>query len=348
MKKKNNRSFKVPVFITCAVLLLACAVFSGCNLLFEELDPPAGPLPEGTGLLSVSLLGSKDSVPDSSVRTMLALNPEFTRYELYVSPNPETGIDSKTYSSDMASFQLTLPNRTYTLSGAGFTGDKLTAKTWKLETKNTVTESITVNGETQTNVALKLFPYMEDEIYGILHYSLNWDSVGQIPSRAELLIEQYNDNNTPDNFDDDTWDPIPISLIAGDAAAGAQRGTVILLQRTTGLVQQSGSLELPPGEYRLTTTVTMDGPYPPVSRTDIAHIFSNLTTPAAFFYGSGDLSVATVGTDTGSGFITRFNFSQTPNAVSVVGTSPGPDGTRLIMVMVPTGTNLSSLTPVVE
>ncbi|MDR1411213.1 MAG: hypothetical protein LBI91_03295, partial [Spirochaetaceae bacterium] len=155
------------------------------------------------------------------------------------------------------------------------------------------------------------------------------------------LIEQYDSNG-------DTWNAIPVSLIGENAVAGSQRGTVALLQRTTGLVRQSGFLDLPPGEYRLTATVSMDGPYPPVSRTDIAHIFSNLTTPAPFFYGSGDLTITSSGMDSGSGFITRFNFSQTPGAVSIVGSSPGPDGTRLIMVMVPPGTNLTRLNPVVE
>ncbi|MDR2785206.1 MAG: DUF5018 domain-containing protein [Treponema sp.] len=182
---------------------------------------------------------------------------------------------------------------------------------------------------------------MEDDIYGTLQYSINWDAVGQIPTQAELLVEQYNPA-------EDSWDPIPISLITGDATAGSQRGTMVLLQRTTGLVKQAGSLQIPPSEYRLTATVTMDGPWPPVSRTDIAHIYSNLITPAAFFYSAGDLTVTNPGLDSGSGFITKFNFSQTPNAVSVIGSNPSPDGTRLIMVMVPPGTDLTQLTPVVE
>jgi hypothetical protein len=270
---------------------------------------------------------------------MLALSPEFSGYELQVSPDPDTGEGTKTYSSGTGSFQLTLPGRTYTLTGTGFTGDRATART-------AGEVSVTLSGGV-TETALTLSPYMDDEIYGSLYFSLNWDTLGQIPSRAELLIEQYTDNGTPDDFDDDLWEPISISLM-GERIAGAQRGTVLLLERTTGLVQQSGSLDVPPGEYRLTATVAMDGPYPPVSRTDIAHVFSNLTTPAAFFYGSGDLTITGAGMDTGSGFITRFNFAETPGAVSVVGSAPGQDGTRLIMVMVPPGTNLTRLSPVVE
>ena len=345
MKKRKGASFNIPVFIAC--LLSACAVFSGCDLLVGKLDPPAALLPEGMGLLSVVLSESEDRILNSSARTMLASSPEFTRYELYVSPDPETGGGSKTYLSITGSFQLTLPNGDYMLSGAGFTGDRPAAKTWDLETRDTVTESITVNSGSQTEVSLNLSPYMDDEIYGTLRYSLSWEG-GQIPSQAELLVERYNDNSTPDNFEDDLWDPIPISLIGENVTAGTERGTVILLLRSTGLVQQTGSLTLPPGEYRLTMSVTMDGPNPPVSRTDIAHIFSNLTTPAAFIYGAGDLTVTSPGTDTGSGFITRFNFTQTPNAVSIIGSNPGPDGTRLIMVMVPSGTTVTNLTPEVE
>jgi hypothetical protein len=182
---------------------------------------------------------------------------------------------------------------------------------------------------------------MDDETYGVLRYALNWDTLGQIPLQAELLVEQYDPA-------EDAWNPIPISLITGDVVAGSRQGTAMLLQRNAGLVKQTGALDLPPGEYRLTTTVTMDGPWPPVSRSDIAHIYSNLTTPAAFFYGAGDLIVTNPGLDTSTGFITRFNFSQTPGATSIVGSAPGPDGTRLIMVMAPSGANLTHLTPVVE
>jgi hypothetical protein len=338
MKKRNYLFSNTPVFAA-AVLAFLSLFMGGCDLPVGKFDPPSKPLPEGTGLLSIVLSGPKDGAPVFSARTMLAANPEFTRYELYVSPDPETGSGSKTYSSIANSFQLALPDGSYTLSGAGFTGNKPTART-------AADETVDVSGQVDKTLTLK--PYMDPEIYGALRYSLNWDTVGQIPSRAELLIEQYNDNATTDNFDDDTWNPIPISLMGEGVTAGAERGTVILLQRTTGLVQQTGSLDLPPGEYRLTATVAMDGPYPPVSRADIAHVFSNLTTPAAFFYGSGDLTVTTIGTDTGSGFITKFNFAQTPGATSIVGSSPGPDGTRLIMVMVPAGTNLTQLTPVVE
>jgi hypothetical protein len=81
---------------------------------------------------------------------------------------------------------------------------------------------------------------------------------------------------------------------------------------------------------------------------DIAHIFSNLITPAAFFYGSGDLIVTNPGTDTGSGFITSFNFFQTPGAASIIASNPSPDGTRLIMVTIPPGIDPTQLTPLVE
>jgi hypothetical protein len=347
MKKNNERGLGVPAFIIATVLLLLCGLFSGCDLLFGKPESPAL-LPQGTGLLSVSLVGPEGESASPAARTMLASNPEFTRYELYLSPDPETNAGSKTYSSNDASFQLTLPPGTYALSGAGFTGDKPTAKTWDLESRRPVTDSVAVDSGGQVETSLKLSPYMEDDIYGSLRYSFNWDTLGQIPARAELLIERHNNNGTLHNYEDDIWEPIPISLIGANVSAGAQQGTVILLQRTTGLVQQSGVLDLPPGEYRLTTTAAMDGPYPPVSRTDIAHVFSNLATPAAFYYGAGDLTITSAGMDTGSGFITRFNFSQTPEAVSIVGSAPGQDGTRLIMVMVPVDADLTRLTPVVE
>jgi hypothetical protein len=330
MKKKN-----ALLSLAAAFLALAGVFLGGCSPILES--PEIRIIPGGMGLLSVSLSGPGASA-SQSVRTMLALSPEFTAYELTISPDPETvtggATGSKTYSSIAGSFQIELPAGEYTVSAAGYTGDKLTAKTGDDKAVEIITG-------TQEDIALTLAPYMDDDVYGSLLYSLNWDSAGQIPARAELLVERHDDSN-------DGWNAIPISLINETLTAGPQQGTILLVRRETGLVQQTGSLTLPPGEYRLTTSVTMDGPNPPVSRTDIAHIFSNLTTPAAFVYGAGDLTVTGPGTDTGSGFITRFNFAETPGAVSVIGSNPGPDGTRLIMVMVPAAAVLTHLTPVVE
>jgi hypothetical protein len=331
-------SMKKSAFII-FVVLTAAVLLGGCQMLLEKPVTPDS-LSGETGQLSVTIAGSPAASGPNPGRTMLALNPEFSRYELTVSPDPDTGAGSKNYSSGTGSFQLTLPVATYTISAVGYTGDRPSARTWDSTARAIKTQAVTVTAGAQAQETLTLNPYMEDDVFGTLQYSLNWETVGQIPTQAELLIEQY--------AGDDVWNAIPISLITGDASAGSRRGTVMLLQRSAGLVKQTGSLQLPPGEYRLTTTVTMDGPWPPVSRTDIAHIYSNLITPAAFFYGAGDLTVTNPGLDTAAGFITRFNFTQTPGAPSIVGSAPGPDGTRLIMVTVPTGTNLTQLTPVVE
>jgi hypothetical protein len=80
---------------------------------------------------------------------------------------------------------------------------------------------------------------------------------------------------------------------------------------------------------------------------DFAHIYSNLTTPAAFYYGGGDLLISNTSPDQGVSFITGFTFDETLNATTVIGSQPGTDGTRLIMIMVPPGTPLNNLTPLV-
>jgi hypothetical protein len=348
---------KKSIFTTVisGALLPVILLLGGCRMLFEEPINP-DPLAWGMGRLSVAVSGSQALSVANPGRTMLALSPEFSRYELIISPNPDSINDlesSKTYPSDTGSFQLTLDPAEYTISAIGYTGGKPSARTWDSVNRVIETKPVTVSAGTDTEETLTLRPYMDAEVDGTLQYSINWDGVGQIPTQAELLVEQYNDNDTPDTIDDDHWDPISVSLITGDASAGSRRGTVLLLRRDLGLVKQAGSLQLPPGEYRLTATVTMDGPWPPVSRTDIAHIYSNLITPAAFFYGAGDLTVTNPGLDTASGFITKFNFKKPGTSAliavtSVVGSAPGPDGTRLIMVMVPADTDLAHLTPVVE
>jgi hypothetical protein len=91
----------------------------------------------------------------------------------------------------------------------------------------------------------------------------------------------------------------------------------------------------------------MDEGVSPVSRYDIAHVYSNLSTPAAFYYGGNDLLLSNTSPDSGASFITGFTFTETPNATTVIGSQPGADGTRLIMIMVPEGTDLKQLSPVV-
>ena len=90
------------------------------------------------------------------------------------------------------------------MSAAGFTGDKPVARTWDLATRSDIRKKVTVSPENTVGETLELSSYMYDEVYGTLLYSLSWDGVGQIPARAELLVEQY--------AGDDTWNPIPISL----------------------------------------------------------------------------------------------------------------------------------------
>jgi hypothetical protein len=322
-------------FVMLFLSVLSGLLAGGCiQSLLGDIETPS----EGMGRLSVLITGPEysGSGAASTTRTMLAMNPIFTRYELQVTRDNQT----TTYQSPANLFQLDLPLGTYSITAVGFSEDKPAARI------EGVPVSITSGNPPPTTLSLKA--YMEPAVYGTLQYSLAWDSVGQIPAQAELFIEQYSNNDTPEDFSDDSWNPLSISLMDESVTAGSQHSSILLIQRISGLVKQSGSLDLPPGEYRLTTTVTMDNPYPPVSRVDIAHIFSNLITPAAFFYGAGDLIVTNPGTDTGSGFITSFNFAETPSAASIIASSPGPDGTRLIMVTVPPDTNLTRLTPVVE
>jgi hypothetical protein len=320
--------------VLAAVLLASLA--GACVQPLGDLEAPP---PATTGRISFFITGSENAA-NGNPRTMLALDPSITRYELSITGGGQT----QTFQSTVSRFQIDLLPGPYNVTATGFSGDKPVAKT---ETEVPIYVILGVDVTEEFTVK----PYMDPDIYGTLHYSLTWDSVGQIPAQAELLIEHYNNNGTPE-FTDDTWDPLPISLMNESVTAGSRHGSLLLLQRSTGLAKQNGSLDLPPGDYRLTTTVAMDSPYPPVNRMDIAHIFSNLITPAAFFYGSGDLIVTNPGTDTGSGFITSFNFSDPSgvpiNATSIIASNPGPDGTRLIMVTVPASTNLTYLTPVVE
>jgi hypothetical protein len=183
-----------------------------------------------------------------------------------------------------------------------------------------------------------------------------------MPNRAELLITKYGDYDGDGTSAGNTWEPIPAEYILetpGISYAGTS-GTILLLRNdrvSEAYSALSGALSLPPGEYMLKVTLfwlDSDGNIDSSIDSgdiDVAHIYSNLTTPAAFHYGSGRFTLSNETADPGAPFITSFNFAETPGATSVIGSTAGTDGTRLIMVMVPPNTTdadlVNGLTPLV-
>jgi hypothetical protein len=280
----------------------------------------------------VSLAGV--NVGLSSARTMLPLAPQFTRYELeYTDGASNTGVITF-YSSSM---QLTLPTALpYNFTVKGYAGDMVVA----IDTQS----GVAISGVTPITFTLK--PYMDtaltDPIPGVLEFSLAWDGLSRMPHRAELLIEKYADA-AGTLIDPPT--PLEHTLIPPEYRSGSVSGSIRLLDRDSAFVNLSGSLTLPVGEYRVTMSVMMDPDTTPASRLDFAHIYSNLTTPAPFYYGGGDLYISNTSPDSGVSFITGFTFDETPNATTVIGSEPGVDGTRMIMIMVPNTADLTDLTP---
>jgi hypothetical protein len=256
---------------------------------------------------------------------MLPLNPQFTRYELVFT---NSSFITETYSFYNSAIQIHLNPDTYSVRVNGYTGDVITAQ-------SDVYPSITVSGGALSSPPPFVLKPYRGSPDGVLSYSLGWDGLSRMPYRAELLIEHY------DTYPD--WIPMPLS--SAEITAGSGPGTILLLQRDAALVKLTGSLSLPAKEYRLTVAVTMNQGDHPVSRVDYAHVYSNLTTPAAFYYGGGDLLVSNTSPDPGVGFITGFTFAETPEATTVIGSAPGADGTRLIMIMVPSDADLTDLTP---
>jgi hypothetical protein len=228
--------------------------------------------------------------------------------------------------------QFHLPEDTYEIWVEGYQGSILVAKS------AVSSPPISITHGTLTDASFVLSPDITTGS-GVLKYTLGWDGINQMPARAELLIEAYKGS--------DSFEPIPISSIPQELTVGSAPGTILLLDKAAGLVKLTGSLSLSSGQYRLTMTVTMDGAANGVSRIDIAHIYSGLTSSGLFFYGAGDL-LSTVGVPSGATFITDFEFDGWPNATSVIGGVPGPDGTRMIMVIVPTGADPTKLKPIVD
>ncbi|MDR2158746.1 MAG: hypothetical protein LBP23_01625 [Treponema sp.] len=316
------KKFKIAL----AVLPLIAAFFmAGCADMLMERPEVSSPMAGGEGLLMISLAGV--NVGSASARTMLPADPQFTRYEL--------DVDGTTYPFYNSTFQIPLADGTHIITAKGYEGDKLVATSGSPQPV-----SISTGGITPITFTLKPYMGVAAET-GVLSFSLNWDGLSRMPWRAELLVEEYADANGA------LIGPAPVSydIIPTEFVSGAGPGFIRLLDRDSARVNQAGSLTLPPGEYRLTMSVTMDPDTAPASRLDFAHIYSNLTTPAPFYYGGGDLYISNTSPDSGASFITGFTFTETPNATTVIGSEPGADGTRMIMIMVPAGTNLTQLTP---
>jgi hypothetical protein len=326
-----KKQILIPAFLAIALLFV-----SGCNNLFFD-KPEITQAGSSQEMLLVSLSGANVN-PSLGARTMLPLNPEFTRYALVFTDDsgvPLTGNNYREpYSFYNSSIQIQLPGDNdgidYHIVAYGYSGDTVTAKSGCQDVK--VVSAGGVTTFTPAKIDFILTPYMDtdNEVRGLLNYSLSWDGLSRMPSRAELLIETYD------------GDPISPALIPPELSASGP-GTILLLQKSAAFVNLSGSLSLPPGEYRLTMTVIMDEGTEPVDRFDIAHVYSNLTTPAAFYYGGGDLLLSNTSPDSGASFITSFTFEETPTATTVIGAEPGTDGTRLIMIMVPPETTPAEL-----
>jgi hypothetical protein len=316
----KKRSLNPIIFALLPGLLL----ISGC------LNPAAGD-PEadikaapGHGLVLVSLAGANVR-PALGARTMLPRNPEFTRYELEFTDNAGNALPStdpayrEPYSFTNNPIQLQLPLNTYYIIAKGYNGDALVAES--------AATTVNVNG-TFIMQDFDLEPVEDAAINGVLSYSLDWVGLSRMPSRAELLIETHPGG-------------VPVTLTQELASAGP--GKILLLSQKDAIVKLSASLSLPPGDYGLTMSVTMDEGDSPVSRFDIAQVYSNLSTPAAFLYGGEDLYLSNTSPDSGAAFITSFTFEQIPEATTVIGSQPGADGTRLIMIMVPPETTEATL-----
>jgi hypothetical protein len=314
-------------------LITGFLFMGGCGSpLFEKPELKTA----GEGILQISLSGA--NVAPALARTMLPRNPELSRYELDFTDAEGNSTEMEPYVFYNSAIQIRLRPGEYYLIAKGYTGDALSAQ-------SDVTGPLTVvDGELTIPEPFVLKPYMREDIHGVLSYSLSWDSLSRMPSRAELLIETYAD--TAGNLVDPS--PIPLAFIPPELNSGSAPGTILLLRKEISLVRLTGSLGLPPGEYRLTMSLTLDEGSQPVSRVDIAHVYSNLTTSGAFYYGGGDLFLSNASPDPGSAYIIRFAFTETPNATTVIGSVPGTDGRRLIMVMVPGNTDLKRLTPEVE
>jgi hypothetical protein len=329
-----------------ALLPLLAALFAaGCaDVLMGPPELPQLPQTErGEGLLVISLAG----VNVGSSRTMLPLDPRFTRYELKYSSST-LSLSNVTISFYNSALQLSLEAASdYKFTVLGYAGDTLVAKSDEVM-------GISISSGTISNASFTLKPYMDtassNPVPGTLSFSLNWDGLSRMPWRAELLIETY--AGTAGTLIDPPA-PLDHTLIPPEFSAGSVSGSIRLLDRDSAFVNLAGSLTLPPGEYRLTMSVTMDPDTAPASRLDFAHVYSNLTTPAPFYYGGGDLYISNTSPDSGASFITGFTFDETPNATTVIGSEPGLDGARMIMIMVPSvtsgggATNLANLTPIV-
>ncbi|MDR2185697.1 MAG: hypothetical protein LBO80_08570 [Treponema sp.] len=300
-------------------------------------------------ILTVSLSGDNLVKVNSTLpvsRTMLPSKPVFTRYQLVFTSNLGDPFQpgDLNYHPPVDFFNSTvhipLDDGSYYFIVQGYVGDAVAAK-------SAVSAAVNVSGGgtvvSPGSLSFSLEPYEAPEEKGTLTFSLSWEGLNRMPGRAELQISA-NSPGAPDQ-----WNPIEAEYILGAGLARTEAEGTILLLRNDGVSEVysalSGAIGLPPGEYKLVVSLMLDGSLVS-SDFDIAHIYSNLTTPAAFYYGAGRFTTINEAADPGAPFITGFEFEEV-RGTTVIGSTADADGTRLIMVMVPPGTDLTRLTPLV-
>jgi hypothetical protein len=178
---KPNRFFARPGVLVSPLFLALIGSF----LLGGCVNPALGkPDAEGgQGLIRISLAGEGVD-PSLGERTLLPLNPVFTKYELITTDaagDPLSPVDPfylEPYAFYNSIIQLTIPDDgVYYFAVLGYTGDVVTAKSEH--------KLFNVVGGTPLSYTLDftLENYMGVE-NGELSFALSWDSLSRMPGRA--------------------------------------------------------------------------------------------------------------------------------------------------------------------
>jgi hypothetical protein len=355
-QRKTSAAVKGGLFPMGLCFLLVC--LAACSNVFQGVSGPDGGDAAPARVLTVKLAGDDLVQVNPShpvLRTMLPTRPVFTRYQLvftdgssytsgHVTPPVPLLPEDPLYHAPVDFFNsithIPLDDGTYYCILQGYVGDAVAARSVE-SAAVTVTGGVVSPG----TLSFTLNPYEAPEEEGTLAFSLSWEGLDRMPSHAALEITT-NSAAAPD-----TWTPISAQYIVGAGLAHVEGAPeTILLLRNDGVSEAysalSGSISLPPGEYKLKVNMALDGGTVNSGDMDIAHIYSNLTTPAAFHYGAGRFTAINEAADPSAPFITSFEFAEA-RGTTVIGSTAGADGTRLIMVMVPPSTDLTGLTPLV-
>ncbi|GHV30654.1 hypothetical protein AGMMS4952_17980 [Spirochaetia bacterium] len=264
--QKDDRTVPAAVLPERAVLLAACALLTllaSCPNPVESAPHMLFPLTPGMGRVQVRL--NSGQLSSAEARTLMPSSPTFTKYTLDFTKDGQTIRKELPRDGDVSDLNGTgygveLESGTWDLTVTAYTG---TSPNYREAAVGAASVVVTA-GTTTTLPPIQIAPIPIDgnpSTPGTLKWVITLPALDAADGAGLYYIKT---GETSPNFAD-----------LNPTGSAVSAGTVV-----------TGSADLPPGYYDVTVLLTKSGS--PMGRAEVAHIYSGLTTTAAFTFPDGE------------------------------------------------------------